>query len=532
MIQLRNYQVVCLQAIREHYRNGVRRQIVHLPTAAGKSVIFGSLIAQSIKAEPSTKALVLAFSCDLLTNARDKIKMISPELDVGIVDAEHKEFNRQIVVSSIQSARKPANLKRLQEQGFKIAIADEAHHFASESARHVLNGLGFSKDGCAEGDQLLCGFSATPFRQDSLGLAEVFDKIVYHKSTKEMIEEGFLTRPQGHRVATDLDLSSLAIENGDYATSALSMVMNTDPINQLVVDSYLQKAAGRKAIAFTTSIAHSVALADWFRKFGVVSEPIHSDFSRPERDELLKRYQDGNLEVLVNPLLLAEGVDLPCTSCVIVARPTKSPGLFTQMIGRGLRLFPNKKECIILDFGDKDHTLCNVGILLDDDTSETPERPQNNTKMTDLFRGLPPSINPKLKAAILSIDLFSESFTWQKDHADGCYLLKAAGDSFLKIVKRGEDRYDAVFFSSKNAKTIAGNLDFQYAFSTAEDFVRVHRHLFAISDLEAPWRQLPISDKQKDLFRSFGFRNGIDDLSRGQAATIISSGVLKRKGRY
>ena len=163
---------------------GICRQLIHLPTAAGKTVIFAHLTKRL-----NCRTLVLAPMLELLEQARDKIQMICPELEVGLVNANSKEFDKQIVVSSIQSARQPENLKQLQQQQFKLCIADEAHFFAANSPRIVLESLGFSK-GCK--DRLLTGFSATPFRNDNKGLGEVFDEVVYKKTIKELIALEYL----------------------------------------------------------------------------------------------------------------------------------------------------------------------------------------------------------------------------------------------------------------------------------------------------------------------------------------------------
>ena len=128
-IQLRPYQLECLESIASNRAACIGRMVVHLPTAAGKTIIFASLIADAIKADPAIRVLILAFSTDLLIQARDKLKMVAPGLDVGILDMDHKEFDRKVVISSVQSARIPGNLERLQAQGFSICIADEATIF-------------------------------------------------------------------------------------------------------------------------------------------------------------------------------------------------------------------------------------------------------------------------------------------------------------------------------------------------------------------------------------------------------------------
>lgn len=525
-INLRPYQAECLEAVESNQSAGIRRQIVHLPTASGKTVVFASLISQAIKDDPSTRAVVLAFSCDLLGQAKDKLLMIDPDLDVGIVDGNSKEFNRRVVVSSVQSARQPRNLKKLQSQGFSMAIADECHHFASDSARLVLRELGFSKP---DNGALLIGFSATPFRQDARGLGEDFDKIVYSKTIKEMIDLGFLAQPVGKKIVTDLDLSGVAVDDGDYSSSGLSRVMNTDAINELVVRSYLENALGRKAVAFACSIEHADCLALSFKGLGVRAASIHSQLPAHEKENLKSRFRSGELEVLINPLMLTEGFDEPSIECVIVTRPTKSPGLYQQMVGRGLRLFPNKTDCLVLDFSDHNHTLCNVGVLLEDNLVDEKKSDARSESIEKLIGSLPPNINQKLRKAVLSLDLLGDSFAWQKDSA-GNYFLKGNHDMFLKIVKREPERYDAILSSSTGTTLIAGGLDFEYCFGAAEDFAKLHLGAFTLSDLDASWRDLPISEKQKKFFRSTGFRAGIDELTRGQAAQIISSGVLRKRG--
>ena len=504
------------------------RQIIHLPTAAGKTVIFASLIAQAIQQDPTIRVLILAFSCDLLSQARDKIHMINSSLDVGIVDASHKEFDRQIVVSSIQSARIPGNLERLQSQGFTICIADECHHFASDTARLVLRELGFDAECTAQG-RLLVGFSATAARNDDRGLGEVFERIVYSKSISELIDGGYLVRPSGVKAMTDLDLGKVLLDqSGDYSAASLSDVMDTPEMLDLVVRSFEEKGMGRKrTIAFCTSIAHSEHLAACFRRSGVNACAIHSNLPNNERKAILKRFRDGELEVLTNPLLLTEGFDCPEIDCVIVSRPTKSVGLYTQMVGRGLRLFPGKDDCLIIDFCDKAHSLCSVAILTGDVDQEKIEIVREK-QIEETIGKLPPTLNQKLKSALMEFDPIGKSFTWAKEF-DGSYSMKGAGEIFLKIIPAENSKYTVIVEGISGSQTLSDGLDFEWAFSTAEDFARENKSRFTISDLNASWRDLPISEKQMAVFRSSGFRSGIGDLTRGQASLIIGSGVLKKR---
>lgn len=518
ILKLRPYQEECLQEINKAFEKGITRQLVHLATAAGKTVIFAHLIQQK-----NCRTLVLAHTLELLEQARDKIQMICPGLDVGLVNANSKEFNKPVVVSTIQSARQPENLKQLQTQGFELLIYDEAHRAGNDSARLVLDSLGFGKGT----KRLLAGFSATPFRNDSKGLGEVFEKIVYHKSIKDLISLGYLCQPKGIKIKTDLDLTTIKTEDGDFVSESLAEYMNTPQMNELVVKTFIEHAKDRKTVCFSANISHAKKLAEAFRGYGITSEAIHGGTHVDERKSLLERFKNGNISVLTNCQLLTEGWDCPEVDCVLVAKPTQSKGLYTQMAGRGLRLFPNKTDCLILDFGSKSHSLCSIAVLNGDSESETEKKQPVESKICELAKTLPPSINKKLKASIIEFDPLGEAFTWLKDGQS--YSLKASGSKTLKISPTAEGRFSVMFFNGNIYQTIAKDISFEYAFSTAEEFAKENRSLFTISDLEAPWRKLPISDKQKGLFKSFGYRSGVEDLSRGQAAIIISSGVLNKK---
>jgi ATP-dependent helicase IRC3 len=518
-LRLRPYQEECLTSIHEHYAKGVNRQLVSLPTAAGKTVIFANLISQMKK-----KTLVLAHTTELLDQARDKITMISPDLDVGLVKGGRKEFDCDIVVSTIQSARQPETLEEFKRQGFSLCIYDEAHRAAASSPRQILSDLGFFDTP----ENLLVGFSASPFRSDAKGLGEIFSKVVFHRSIKELIKLGYLCKPIGVKIKSDLDLSTVQTENGDFKTESLASYMNTPEMVELTVEAWLEKAIGRKTIAFGVTVSHAQNLAEAFKKKGITSEAIHGGMEQGERSDVLNRFKDGAISILTNCSVLVEGFDSCDTSCVLIAKPTQSKGLFIQMAGRSLRLFPNKRDALILDFGSKTHSLSGMTELLEDSEPEGIEKKQpEENKISEFVKTLPPSINKKLKAALIEFDPLSESFTWVKEGQS--YSLRANGSKTLKIFPTAEGLFSVMFFDGNSYQTIAEKLSFSYAFCCAESFAKENRDFFTISDLEAEWRQKPISRKQQDLFRSFGFRSGVSELSRGAAALIISSGVLSKK---
>ncbi len=514
-ISLRPYQVECLAKIKELHAQGKNRLLVSLPTASGKTVIFAHLITKL-----SGRALIIAHTHELLQQAEEKLIMIAPDIYAGFVDGEHKDFGAEVVIASVQSASLDSNLNQLSKQNFGILIYDECHHAATDSARKIIDRLGFGK----KTNKLLVGFTATAWRQDKKGLGEIFDTVAYEKDTKSMIDEGWLVPPVGYKIATDIDLSSVQSVDGDFVQASLARVMDTQDMCSKVVEAYIQKASGRKAICFGVSVNHAKNLADGFNARGVVAKVIHGEMTLQEREAVLENYRSGSTQVLCNCQILTEGVDLPETSCVIVARPTKSLGLYVQMVGRGLRLWPNKKDCVVLDVGDRHHSICNAAMLLSD--SEKDQIKERTKK--EMLRELPVKLNPKLKAVLVSSDPLGQSFTWERGD-NNAYFMRGAGKARIDIVSFGKDTYAAIYSDEESRRIIAENLNFEWAFSTAEDYAKVNRKLFVLSDKEAEWRELPITDKQIKTLRKCGFKSGVDKLTRGQASAIMQSGVLWRR---
>jgi len=510
-LPLRDYQQECINNIFKLFKEGKNRQIISLPVAAGKTVIFSHLIE-----EFGQKTLVLVHTNELQQQAVDKIKMISPNADVGVVNQDCKEFDKDIIVCSIQSAIRDNNLVELIKANIKLIICDEAHHYATLSARRVLTNLGFDKN--ISNEKLLCGFTATPFRYKSkYGLGEVFEYIAYERSIKQMIEDSWLVEPKAIKILNDLDLSAVQTTGGDFEAASLAEVLDTPDMHQLVVDSYLQNGRGRKTIAFGCTVKHAINLSKCFNENNIKADVIYGDMPKADREEVLGRYANGDIEALCNCSVLTEGFDAPQTSCVIIARPTQSIGLFMQMCGRALRLYPKKDDALILDFSSKTHELSSVTLLLED--AKNIKQIQKEKAQLEFIQSLPRNLNPKLKSALKrNINLLSEEFKWEKQTSG--YALKSSKDCYLKIIPENE-RFSVVFDKKNSIEIIAQNLSFDYAFAAADTFAKENRRLFILSDKNAAWNNEPISEGQINTLHKFRYRSGLDHLSKGQASVII-----------
>ena len=363
-IALRDYQQEAISTVLTEFKAGVTRQLVSLPTGSGKTVVMGALARQINK-----KTLLLAHREELIDQAVEKFKLVWPGVDIGVCMADRDEINAQVVVASVQSASRPKRLARIQDQGFEVMMIDEAHHSASESYQNVINTLGFS----GNSNKLLLGVTATPQRSDKLGLGDTFTHVTFSRSISTMIKGGYLAPIVGRKILTNFAFERISSSNGDFAINDLSEAVNTPERNAFIVAKFKEYAPERKGIAFCCDVKHCKDLSDAFKASGIESASVWGDMESLERKRTLEAFKHSRIQVVTSCGILTEGYDEPAVNAVIMARPTKSSGLFTQCIGRGLRLWPGKENCLVLDFTDNHHTLDGIMSL----SNTLPEEPSS-----------------------------------------------------------------------------------------------------------------------------------------------------------
>lgn len=512
---LRRYQQDCINAIKSFHQKGEKRLLISLPTGAGKTVIFSYLIN-----ELGSRTLILCHTHELQAQAVEKLKSINPEMDIGIVNGQYKEFDHDVVVALVQAAYQ--NIDLLKGQNLDVVIYDECHHAVTDGSRNLLNQLGCGKTG----NKLLIGFTATAFRLDGKGLGEVFDVIAYQKGTKELITEGWLVQPRGVKILTDIDISSVIMSGEDLDVISLSKIMDTQGMNTRIVEAYISNAYGLQAICFTTTVQHAQNVAFAFNARGITADVVYGDMPASKRAFILQQYKIGKIKVLCNCAVLTEGFDAPETGVIVIARPTKSPGLYQQMVGRGLRPFQNKNECIVLDFGDTNHTLCDLAVLLNDaEELSIKTEPKKRTARLKL----PKNIDPELRSIFREYDLFDREFLWQRTRDS--HVMRGSDGIYLEITQSINGTYLVTFVTAARSSVIGSDLGLEQAFDMAEKCARENRNLFPFSDRNAAWAKELISEKQIDIFRKNGFTKGVRHLTKGQASLMISSGMLKRKAK-
>ncbi|GAB2732576.1 DEAD/DEAH box helicase [Streptomyces bullii] len=338
----RPYQAEAIQALIDGWAGPHNRLAVVLPTGAGKTVVFSNLVHQMLDTLGGRRALVIAHREELLEQAAAKLRAVDPSLRVGIVKAERDEHHDvDVIVASVQTLAVQKRREAIRDVG--LVIVDECHHAAARTYMEVLQHFG-AWDGVP-----VAGFTATMTRTDG-GLAEVWEDVVFTLDILDMISDGYLCDVRGKRITVDtLDLDKVKTRNGDLVEGQLGQALEDSGALDAIAKAYVDHATDRPGVVFTPTVATAQAAAEAMRAAGISAAPVWGDMGRDDRRATLARYEAGDVQVLTNCMVLTEGFDAPHTSCIVVARPTKSPGLYVQMVGRGLRPAPGKSDALLLD---------------------------------------------------------------------------------------------------------------------------------------------------------------------------------------
>lgn len=348
-VQLRPYQRAAVQCSFDLWDRNILNLLLVAAVGAGKTIIASTIIHQHLS-QPDKRVLFLAHREELLGQTVDKLRMVNPEIIAGIEQGKNIcPTNAQVMVASVATVRKLERITRWSPlQNISLIIIDECHHATSTSYLEVLHAVTKQNP-----NRHLLGITATPIRMDGENLSLIFDTLAFRIDMIELIDQGFLCPIRGFTIKTNTILpADLPTRDGDFDPDALAGVIDNTSRNQVIVKSYLRHGENRPAIAFVANVAHAEHLATEFRRNGVHALSVSSQIKKEERRKRIQAFQDGDLKVLTNCNVLTEGFDAPHTACVIIAKPTRSPVVYPQSIGRGLRLSPTKRDCIVIDLVD------------------------------------------------------------------------------------------------------------------------------------------------------------------------------------
>lgn len=350
-MQLRPYQDAATAAVYQHLAERDDNPCVVIPTGGGKGVIVGK-ICDDVVTRWNGRILVLTHVKELVDqNATQAGRFLSPLL-VGVHSAglKRRDIDHPVIVAGIQSVyQKACDLGR-----FDIVLIDEAHLIPPDGEGMYQT---FLRDARVVNPRLrLIGLTATPFRLKDGPICtpgNLLNHVCYEVGVKELIRDGFLSPLVSKAGKAKADTTGLHVRCGEFIPDEVEHLMDDDGLVRAACAEIAEQTRNRKAcLVFAAGVQHAEHVATTLASAaGVEVACIFGHTSDGERDRLVARFKQGALRYLVNVGVLTTGFDAPQVDCVTLLRPTMSPGLYYQMVGRGFRLAPGKDDCLVLDFG-------------------------------------------------------------------------------------------------------------------------------------------------------------------------------------
>lgn len=351
-MELRPYQREAEAAILAEWDAGILRTLLVLPTGCGKTIVFSKVIEDRVRA--GDRVLVLAHRGELLEQASDKLAQAT-----GLRCATEKADESclgswyRVVVGSVQSLMREKRLSRFAHDYFQTIVVDEAHHVLSDGYQRVLDHFGQAK---------VLGVTATPDRGDMRNLGQCFQSLAYEYTLPKAIREGFLAPIKALTIPLKLDLTGVGVQSGDFKPGDLGTAL--DPYLEQIADEMTRHCLDRKTVVFLPLVKTSQKFRDILLRHGFRAAEVNG--TSQDRAQILSDFDAGKYNVLCNSMLLTEGWDCPSVDCIVVLRPTKVRSLYSQMVGRGTRLFRGKDHLLLLDFlwHTERHELCHPANLI------------------------------------------------------------------------------------------------------------------------------------------------------------------------
>lgn len=390
-ITLRDYQQLAKEEIFSKW-NFVDNILYQMPTGTGKTRLFTSIIRDinvwGLRHNLVYRILIIAHRSELIEQCSQSLEKYHIKHGVLAGTMKHKrDLMKTIQVASIQTITHPSNRCLIEDLQFDFIIIDEAHHAVANSYQKLW-------EFCPDSKKL--GVTATPWRMNNSGFAKIFDAYIPSMSIKEFIHKGWLATYQYYSIPYNSEIIK-SIESirefeidGDYKNSALIKVFDTSKIRAQLYDSYEKNALGKKGIIYSISREHSEHICAQYRSHNVAIENIDSKTPTKVREEIIKAFKEGKIDIIVNVDIFSEGFDCPNIEFIQLARPTRSLVKYIQQVGRGLRKNGNKR-CTILDnvgmysrFGlpdeERDWESYFYGKDVENSTSKTPTHTNSHLK--------------------------------------------------------------------------------------------------------------------------------------------------------
>jgi len=353
MFALRPYQQQAVSTVYNHLREHDNNPCVVIPTGGGKTPVIATLCKDAVN-QWNGRVLILAHVKELLEQAVEKLNVVAPEMwnQIGVYSAglKSRDTEHPIIVAGIQSVYKRAG----DLDAFDLIIIDEAHMIPPDGDGMYRTFLQDAR--LVNPNVRVIGLTATPFRMKSGMICEpqnILNHVCFEIGVKELIVDGYLCPLITKAGKEKVDTSGLHVRGGEFIAGEAEELMDTDELVEAACTEIIQQNRNRKScLVFATGVKHGKHIAEVLqKKTGAEVGTVFGDTMSFMRDQTLEDFKNGELKYLVNVNVLTMGFDAPNIDCVAMVRPTMSPGLYYQMVGRGFRLHPGKEDCLVLDFG-------------------------------------------------------------------------------------------------------------------------------------------------------------------------------------
>lgn len=493
-LKLRDYQEEVLEII-DNLKPG--SYLIQMATGLGKTATFANINRKG-------HVLVLAHREELITQP---IKYY--DCPVGIEMANQHSNGEEVIIASIMSLTH--RLDKFKPDEFDTIIIDEAHHAAAQSYKKIIN---YFKP------RLLLGFTATPNRGDKVRLDDVFEKIIFQKDLKWAIQNKYLTDIKCLRVNIGYDVSKVARRMGDFATGELEQVMNTEILNGAIAEAY-QKYAKGQTLIFATSVEHAQNIAK------LISGAVAVTADTKNRTDLIQKFTNREIPCLINCMIFTEGTDMPLVETVMIARPTTNSSLYTQMVGRGLRLYPGKEKLTLIDLVGTTGkcNLCTAPSLLGIDLEAVPKSKRDEIQ-GDLF-DLPELIKEFSDTPESWIKNIEYVNLWAKGQAYNTHNVNwfkmPNGDlvctlkRFRLIIPAQDELGETMLYGKKMKMQEALDLAYKYL---CENYPE-QKYIWDVKQIKK-WGKNEASEKQKNMIEKIYKNFDTSELTKSEASQILN----------
>lgn len=374
--KLRDYQQHAVEAVTDHIKKRLSPCLIELATGAGKSLIVSAIAKYLVGVAPEKRVVCIAPSLELIVQNHGKYtEWYKEPASIYCASAGSKDLRHQVIFASPVTALK--NINRIARLGISGIIIDEAHGVTPTMLELIKQIQGFEIEGVAINDKVrVIGMTATPYRtgtgyiyasdhsaqdgsepvyyDDDKARDPYYSRLLYRVTAGELVSQGFLSTVQIGETGEHYDTAALTKElneKGKFSSDQVAKVFNGNTKTERIVQKVMAYAKSRMGcMFFAATISHAEEIASYLPP--ELTRVITGKMKKADREKAINEFKSQRVKYIVNVDVLTTGFDAPHVDLIAIMRATESPGLFQQIVGRGLRLHEDKKDCLILDYAE------------------------------------------------------------------------------------------------------------------------------------------------------------------------------------